>query len=140
LYAVTAQCVLAVMVRPRVVSYRSASEPVLTVRQPWASLIVDGIKDVENRSWSTDYRGRLWIHAGASRVDDEPDYRELAADAPRGVVLGSVTLVDVVRDARSPWAMSGQCHWLLAGATRLKVAVPANGRLGLWPLPGHVGT
>jgi len=32
---------------------------VLTVCQPWASLIVAGIKDVEERSWRTDYRGRL---------------------------------------------------------------------------------
>jgi hypothetical protein len=36
----------------------------LTVRQPWASLIVTGAKDVENRSWPTSYRGTLLIHAG----------------------------------------------------------------------------
>jgi hypothetical protein len=41
---------------------------VLTVRQPWASLIVAGIKNVENRSWRTKYRGKLGIHAG-SHVD-----------------------------------------------------------------------
>lgn len=36
----------------------------LTVKQPWASLIVMGIKDVENRTWTTPYRGRILIHAG----------------------------------------------------------------------------
>ena len=31
----------------------------LTIKQPWASLIVHGIKDIENRTWRTDYRGPL---------------------------------------------------------------------------------
>ena len=35
----------------------------LSIRQPWASLIVAGIKDIENRSWVTNYRGKLLIHA-----------------------------------------------------------------------------
>lgn len=34
---------------------------VLTVKQPWASLIVHGIKDIENRSWQTNFRGRVLI-------------------------------------------------------------------------------
>jgi ASCH domain len=118
------------------VSYRHAAEPVLTVRQPWASLIVNGMKTVENRTWVTDYRGRLWIHASAAKVDNVPDFRELAASEPRGVILGSVQLVDIVTDAKSRWATPGECHWLLARATRLEVPIPATGRLGLWPLPG----
>ena len=36
---------------------------VLVVRQPWAWLIVNGYKDIENRSWRTRYRGALLIHA-----------------------------------------------------------------------------
>ena len=36
----------------------------LSVRQPWAELIVAGLKDVENRTWRTDYRGPVLIHAG----------------------------------------------------------------------------
>lgn len=36
----------------------------LTMHQPWASLLVYGIKRAEGRGWSTDFRGRLWIHAG----------------------------------------------------------------------------
>jgi hypothetical protein len=44
-------------------------EPVaLSVRQPWAWAIVSGYKDVENRSWPTNYRGTLFIHAG-QRLD-----------------------------------------------------------------------
>ena len=36
----------------------------LSIKQPWAWLIVNGWKDVENRSWNTHYRGRVLIHAG----------------------------------------------------------------------------
>lgn len=35
----------------------------LSLHQPWASLLVFGVKRIEGRPWSTDYRGRLWIHA-----------------------------------------------------------------------------
>ena len=38
----------------------------LTVKQPWASLLVAGIKTVENRTWTTKYRGPLAIHAALS--------------------------------------------------------------------------
>jgi hypothetical protein len=36
----------------------------LSIRQPWAHLIVAGIKQIENRTWTTRYRGPLLIHAG----------------------------------------------------------------------------
>ncbi|WP_373802637.1 ASCH domain-containing protein [Bacteroides heparinolyticus] len=41
---------------------------VLTLREPWASLIGKGIKTIETRSWSTNYRGELYIHAGKHKV------------------------------------------------------------------------
>lgn len=37
----------------------------LTIKQPWASLIVEGIKDIENRTWKTHFRGRIYVHASA---------------------------------------------------------------------------
>lgn len=39
---------------------------VLSIRQPWAWLILNSLKDVENRTWTTDYRGTVYIHAGKS--------------------------------------------------------------------------
>ena len=39
---------------------------VLSIRQPWAWLIVSGLKDIENRTWRTDHRGTVYIHAGKS--------------------------------------------------------------------------
>lgn len=38
----------------------------ITIKQPWASLIVHGIKDIENRTWLTHFRGRVLIHAAGS--------------------------------------------------------------------------
>ncbi|XP_054791548.1 uncharacterized protein LOC129297208 isoform X1 [Prosopis cineraria] len=59
--------------------------PCLTMHQPWASMLVYGIKRVEGRSWPAPIRGRLWIHA-ASKVPDESTikamecfYREIYA-------------------------------------------------------------
>lgn len=40
----------------------------LSVQQPWAWVVVRGLKEIENRSWSTNYRGRLFIHAGKTVV------------------------------------------------------------------------
>jgi hypothetical protein len=77
----------------------------LSVRQPWASLIVLGIKDVENRTWRTNYRGPLAIHA-SQRVDDATGMmhglravQQRAAwqlMATTGAIIGQVDLVDCV--------------------------------------------
>ena len=37
----------------------------VTVKQPWAGLIMAGMKDIENRTWETEYRGKLLIHASS---------------------------------------------------------------------------
>jgi hypothetical protein len=108
---------------------------VLTIRQPWASLIVADIKDVENRSWPTKYRGKLGIHAGM-RVDaqavDEFGYLLRVGPLPRGALIGSVTLVDCIRDSKSDWADRGVWHWVLADAHTLVHPRKMGGRLGLW--------
>ena len=48
----------------------------LSIRNPWAYLIAYGVKDVENRSWKTDYRGELLIHA-SGKSDDWPYHSDL---------------------------------------------------------------
>ena len=40
---------------------------VLSMHQPWASLLVFGLKRIEGRAWPTDYTGRLWIHATSTK-------------------------------------------------------------------------
>jgi activating signal cointegrator 1 len=87
----------------------------LTLRQPFASLVVAGLKKIETRSWAPKYRGRIAIHAGGSLSPAEargchlpPFGRALASlehdtshDLPRGAVLGEVTLVDCLRMSTS---------------------------------------
>jgi ASCH domain len=107
---------------------------VLTVRQPWASLIVTGIKDVENRSWRTNYRGHLGVHA-AGRIDKDglEEWGHLVDDEPPiGALIGSVTLVDCIENSRSKWAVPGAWHWVLADPRELARPRPMLGRLGLW--------
>jgi hypothetical protein len=45
----------------------------ISIRQPRAWLIVNGYKDVENRIWAANVRGRVLIHAGASKSDTNPE-------------------------------------------------------------------
>jgi hypothetical protein len=112
------------------------SRRVLTVRQPWASLIVAGIKDVENRSWPTRHRGRLYIHAGLEldKAAMERHGHRFAGDAelPRGFIIGRVDVTDCVRDSTSRWADRGQWHWMLANAVELRQPIAARGQLSLW--------
>ncbi len=134
----------------------------LTVRQPFASLIVDGYKTIENRTWKTDYKGPLAIHAAASKPDPvvmalvkdhffkwwmgthRSDHVEglmywhhrfeSSQEIPRGCVIGAVNLVD--GSARvgmdNPWALVDHYHWILDTANPYEEPVEAKGRLGLW--------
>lgn len=72
---------------------------VLTIKQPWATLIMQGNKKFEFRSWQTKYRGDLLIHAGKG-IDKEAMVRlkkYLPEDLPLGKILGRVKLVDCIK-------------------------------------------
>lgn len=101
----------------------------LTIHQPWASLIVGGVKDVENRSWPTTHRGPMLIHAGLS-IDPSP-WIDCLDDMPLGCVIGVVDVVDCVRDSSSEWASIGSWHWILE-QSRACEPRPMRGKLGLW--------
>ncbi|OXR40230.1 hypothetical protein B7C42_07655 [Nocardia cerradoensis] len=121
----------------------------LSVRRPWANLIVAGYKTVENRTWSTSYRGDLLIHAGKNWDHDGP----ISALA-QGIVgfaspgrcpggyLGVVRLVDVHPAAGccAPWGHQGPgvFHWVLTDAVELAAPVPGPGRLGLYRPPAGI--
>ncbi|MFH2071903.1 MAG: ASCH domain-containing protein [Actinomycetota bacterium] len=101
----------------------------LTIRQPYASAVIYAGKDVENRTWRTKYRGELWIHAGLTSNQSDPD---LPRSDLRGVMLGTVELVDVVTDSTSEWAEEGMFHWLLRNPMCLYRPIKMRGRQGLW--------
>jgi hypothetical protein len=118
----------------------------LTVRQPWAWAIVSGEKDVENRSWATPHRGRIWIHAAvnpANGTDGKHDtkvmLKALGDRAVYGAIIGSVDLVDVITDSPSDWAMPGNYHWVLRDPIALPAPVACKGALQLWTPGDELG-
>lgn len=91
----------------------------LSIRQPWADLILYGHKDIENRTWSTKHRGRLLVHAGMTYDEDgaaslHARYPALvdAARVRTGRVLGAVEVVGCVARSDSPWFF-GPVGWPL---------------------------
>lgn len=106
---------------------------VLSVRQPWASLIASGRKSVELRSWSTKYRGPILVLSGTGiwRGTEHPI-------GPRGVTMCTVDLVDVRpvtpddADAACIAPPAGfEFAWVLANARPVR-PVRVNGKLGLY--------
>ncbi len=93
----------------------------LSIRQPWAWLILHGGKDIENRSWPTRFRGRFLIHAakGCTRNEyaEAVDFvwtfwggkkgREIPMlnQLERGGIIGEAELVDCVEESSSRWFM-----------------------------------
>ena len=69
----------------------------LTVKQPWASLIIEGFKCYEFRSWKTNYRGMILIHAGKNLEKDMVDrFQKYHLDYELGAIIGEAELVDCI--------------------------------------------
>lgn len=103
--------------------------PVLSIRQPFAWLVVHGVKDIENRSWRTHYRGPLLIHASANLSDfylETIEYCQskgrvrMPEDYDIGGIIGMVEVVDCVRRHGSPWKHGPSWGWVFANARPLK--------------------
>lgn len=133
---------------------------VLSVRQPWAWLLCEGLKDVENRNWRTNYRGELFIHAGKSFDWDALRWlsqavptrfaglkavehfsirfgkseRESVITAHKdefGAIVGMVDLIDCGR-SQSVWAQPEvKYHWTVRNGQHI-IAIPMRGQLGLF--------
>ncbi len=100
----------------------------LSIKQPWASLIAHGIKDIENRTWATKYRGTIYIHASSKPsfnnltlnlthdqidqivLDDvlQLDSRHLSY--PKSAIIGKVDIVDCVINHGSIWAEQSEMY------------------------------
>lgn len=117
----------------------------LSIRQPWAELILQGRKTMELRTWSTTYRGPIAIHA-AQRYKEA--YCRLYGLDPdqlvRGALVGTVEIVEVVpldeasylahtAEHLRPGAWPGDLvGWRLANPLRLATPIPLRGRQGLF--------
>ena len=121
---------------------------VLTIRQPWATLIMQEDKRFEFRSWQTKYRGELLIHAGKG-IDKEAVKRlekYLPKDLPLGKILGKVTLVDCIRmspefkeellnensDIYTKSSFKENFGWQLENIQVFDAPIDAVGHLSLW--------
>ena len=70
---------------------------VITIKQPFATLIAEGLKRYEFRTWKTKYRGDILIHAGKS-VDKKAmkKFTSLGLSYPTGCILAKATITDCV--------------------------------------------
>ncbi len=115
----------------------------LSVLQPWAWLIVNGPKPVENRRWKTPYRGRFLVHAGKKwgpeQRNDLTAVREQFPDLilpdrfDLGGIVGAATIVDCVSEMDSPWFF-GPFGFVLADPATCPF-VPWKGQLGWFDIP-----
>ena len=71
---------------------------VLTIKQPYATLIKEGLKEYEFRTWKTNYRGEFLIHAGLS-IDKEAmkKYEHLNLEYPTGCIIAKATITDCIK-------------------------------------------
>lgn len=134
----------------------------ITIKQPWATLIVLGEKKFETRSWQTKHRGPLAIHAGKSIDKESCEYPPIKQalqrhgildykDLPTGVVVATTELVDChsIPCDETPEGIefgkkltgdevyfgyfdTGRFAWELANLHVLPEPVPAKGKLSLW--------
>lgn len=117
----------------------------LSLKQPWAWLIINGYKNIENRKWSTDYRGPLAIHASKNWSQDGFDFLcgHKGIRMPRresyvfGALLGIVDLVDCVSAHDSEWFW-GPWGFVLKNIREFKKPIPWRGQLGLFDVPDKI--
>lgn len=138
----------------------------ISIRQPWASLIVHGIKDIENRTWACPkkYIGqRVLIHASASpwiwnhvlNYINSVNKKLLPVfinsgyngtwlrNLPTGSIIGSVEIVGCSINHSSIWAEKTDRYyekpiynWVLANPVLFEKPIPAKGKLSFWDYPG----
>lgn len=114
--------------------------PALSIRQPYAWLVANGIKDIENRSRRTHHRGRFLVHVSLNRsllfANVAEEIEELAGfklpdELDVGGIVGVVEIVDCVRASESVWKEKGSWGWVLANAHPLPFR-PCKGALGFF--------
>lgn len=121
----------------------------LSIRQPWAHLIIHGGKRIENRSWNTKHRGPIFIHVAkgctilefSEACDFVHSLRDNAASrvlksawsAPRMGIAARANLVDVVTESSDPWFF-GPFGFVLEDVEPLPFR-PCKGALGFFEVP-----
>lgn len=119
---------------------------VITLKQPWATLVAEGIKEYEFRSWKTNYRGKLLIHAG-SGIDKEEmkKFEHLNLEYPSKRIIAEVELIvcllldenlnkKIIEENNIAYGSKKRTGyaWKLKNAKKINLEKTVNGKLGLW--------
>jgi len=115
----------------------------LSIRQPWAQLIATGRKDIENRKWSTKFRGEFLIHTGKVMTRDDWDdacdvcqhigkseHPIFKDQLNKGGFVGIAEIVDCVTEIDSPWFF-GAYGFVIKNARPIDF-IPYRGQLGFF--------
>ena len=126
---------------------------VLSLIEPYATLIKNGVKTIETRSWKTNYRGKLYIHASATKIPKEYEQnKELMSivdinNLNYGNIICSCELVDCIKmtdefinDIKSNRKNeyitgiyeNGRYAWILENIEQLDEPIKAKGKLNIW--------
>lgn len=119
---------------------------VLTLKQPWATLVAEGIKKYEFRSWKINYRGKVLIHAGLG-IDKEEmkKFKNINLEFPSRRILAEVEIEDcleldddlnkkIINENNIAYGSKYRTGyaWKLKNIKKINVDKEINGKLGLW--------
>lgn len=125
-------------------------EVAISIRQPWAWMIIHGGKDIENRVWKTSFRGPVLIHAAKGMTVEEyisardfanriwaetgkPNTKGVTGGTlERGGIIGVVDLIDCVTQSQSPW-FTGNYGFVMANPRPLPFH-PCKGALSFFKI------
>lgn len=119
---------------------------VLTLKQPWATLVAEGIKKYEFRSWKTKYRGKILIHAGTGIDKKELEkFKDLNLEFPSKKILAEVELEDclelnedlnkkIINEKNIAYGSKYRTGyaWKLSNIRKINIDKEVKGQLGLW--------
>lgn len=120
---------------------------VLTIKEPWCSLIINGYKKYEFRSWKTSYRGKVLLHAGKSlEKDNAKRFIEYNLNYSKGLIIGEADLIDCIevteefenkllKENSLVYAKSKHPRkyaWKLENIKKYDKPISIKGKLGLW--------
>ena len=125
----------------------------LTIKQPWAELIINGHKHYEFRSWKTNYRGKILIHAGMNIEKDMlVRFKNYDLECVKGAIIGEAYITDCIlvdeefnkklKDI-NPHVYGRSNHvenyaWKLENVIKYDKPIPVKGKLGLWNYEGEL--
>ncbi len=117
---------------------------VISIRQPWAWLIIHAGKDIENRDWCTNFRGPVAIHASKyvptaaeiSEIELAMKVRIRRLELQYGGIIGTAEITDCVAYHASPWFFGG-FGFVLVRPRPVRFH-PLVGKLGLFDVPDYI--